>query len=120
MSFTSGKDGAVLVGATPYAFGKWSAAINTKAVPVNNFTSQGFNESVPGFTGATITLDGPWNINAMPLVSGTVYTFNLNNGLNTMSIPARVTDIKPSNDAEGTPTVSVTAVSQGLFTPNLV
>jgi hypothetical protein len=119
MSFASGKDGAVLVGSTPYAFGKWDLDINTKAVPTNNFTSQGFNDNVAGFTGGTITLQGPWDIGSMPLTSGTVYTFNLNNGITTIPVPARVTNIKPSNDAEGTPTVSVTAVSKGVFTPSI-
>ncbi len=116
MAFLSGKDGFTTVQGVVYAFGKWKASIKTVAVKTSNFTSLGFDDNVEGFTGAQLTLNGPYDEGNMPLTSGQVYTFNLGWAVGiSLQIDARVTGIDPSNDAEGTPTLDITAQSKGEF-----
>jgi hypothetical protein len=115
--FLSGKVGGVLVGGTAWALGKWKIPIDTKMIPVNPFTAAGFQQLVAGFTKATITLDGYYDSGNMPMTSGNSYQFTLQ-WTNALSIvvTARVSNITPSNDAEGSPQITITADSDGVFT----
>lgn len=118
--FFSGKSGRVMVDGLGYAFGKWKQAIKTPAPKVTNYESPGNNgpqqANVAGVDAATITLDGPWDVGNMPLVSGEVYQFDLMVSPSVgQTVAARVTSIEPSNDVEGTPMVTVEAESTGAF-----
>ena len=115
--FLSGKRASVTVGSAVFAFDHWDSDIKTEVLSVNNFTSGGFNDNIDGFTGATITLSGPYELGAMPFTSGAVYEFQLGYkpGV-TLAITARVGSIKPGVDAEGVAKVTVTAESKGGFT----
>lgn len=115
-NYLSGLTGAISLGTTAYAFGKWKAAFNTKTIPVNNFTSGGYQALVKGFTKATITASGPYNQGNMPLTCGNTYTFNLTLTAGTVLTATGVLgDMTMSNDAEGNPQVDITAESTGSF-----
>lgn len=121
MAFLSGKVGGVLVGGVGYAFGKWKFAFNAKEVSVNNFLSQGFQQLVIGFTKGSITMSGPYDQGNMPLTAGNSYalTLQFTNAI-VLTVTAFLTDLTPSNDAEGTPTVDCSFSSSGVFTASIV
>lgn len=121
MANKSGTTGYVMVGSTPYAFGKWKSGMKGGAPKTTNFTTGGFQTVVPGVVESTITLSGPWNVGSMPLAINGVYVFHL--GLDTgveLVVTAQVSGIEPENDVEGTPSVSVTATSTGSFTAAII
>lgn len=111
-----GPSGSVLVGGTPYAFGKWRAALKNGLPRVNNFTSA-FQQLVAGLTSATLSMDGPYDAGNMPLVSGNLYEFTLNFAPSiSLVVNGRVGEISPSQDIEDAARVSVTVESTGIFT----
>lgn len=117
MGYLSGKTGYVALGSTPYSFGKWKCSIKSGLPKVTNFKSQGFQALVAGILSSTITLSGPYEVGAMPLVAGQAYEFHL--GLDVgieLVVTARIETLEPDNDVEGAPAVSVTAQSTGPFT----
>ncbi len=116
-NYISGKDGYVLVNDAEFAFDKWGLKVKTKTPSVKNFTSQGFEETVKGFTDGTISLSGPYDQGNMPLESGEVYEFHLGwkAGIEIV-VNARVQEIGPDVNADDADRVSVTALSQGVFT----
>jgi hypothetical protein len=115
--FLSGTTGYVKVGVITYRFGKWKITIKAGTPKVTNFAGSGYQQIVPGVVMATITLSGAYDSGNMPLAANSVYAFHL--GMDTgveLAIPAQVSGIEADNDVEGTPTVSVTAESTGVFT----
>ena len=117
MAFVSGLFGNVAVNGVNYTFRKWKLTENTKYVERNNFLSQGFDQGVPGFTGATLEAEGPWNVGGMALTCGTTYTFNLfYSAVGSIQVSAMVITLEPDNDAEGSPNVRLTARTNGVFT----
>lgn len=116
MGFKSGKTGYVIIQSGEYAFDKWDLKVTTKAVSTNNFTSEGFDDNVAGFSGFEVTVSGPWEVGAEPVTSGEVYEFHLgvDEGIE-WSGNARVTEVGPSDEAEGTPRLSIKAKSKGVF-----
>lgn len=120
MAFYSGTTGYVTIGTTPYAFGKWKLAIKGGSPKVTNFLSLGFQGVVPGVIQGDITLSGPYNVGGMPLAINGVYVFHL--GIYTgveIVVTAQVTNIEPDDDVDGTPQLSVTATSTGIFTASI-
>lgn len=117
MGYLSGSKGFVTVGGVPYSFNKWKFPMKGGTPKVSNWTTGPYQAVVPGMIDGTITLSGPWNVGSTPLAVNGVYVFAL--GLDTgvsLGVTAQVNSIEPDNDQEGTPTVSVTAVSTGAFT----
>ena len=73
----SGVTGSVKVGATAFAFSKWSCAMKMKLGDVSNFTGGGYEQYVPGLTGAKVTLEGPYDQGNMAFAVGTAFTLLL-------------------------------------------
>ncbi len=116
MANKSGKSGYVVVGNTPFGFGKWKHAMKGGTPKTTNFRTGGYQTVVPGVIESTITLSGPWDVGGMPIAINGVYVFHL--GLDTgieLVVTAQVSGIEPDDDVEGTPNVSVTATSTGAF-----
>lgn len=114
-----GPSGSVTVGGVTYAFGKWRVSFKGGLPKVNNFTSA-FQQLVAGLTSGTITLEGPYDGGNMPLSVLTSYVFvcKFSNSI-TLTIPALVESIDPSQDIEDAARVSVTAQTSGSFTASI-
>lgn len=116
-NYLSGITGGVLIGGPAYSFKKWKLAMNTKMVIRNNFTVQGFQRLVAGFTKGTVTAEGPYNAGNFPIVCGVFYVFTLQWSANlAIVVTCGVQDLEPDDDAEDGPNVSITALSSGVFT----
>ena len=87
------------------------------ALKINDFASLGYQTLLAGFFSATITLEGAYFAGATALAVGDTHPFILaySPTLN-ISVPALITDITPTVDAEKEETLSVTAESTGSFT----
>lgn len=115
MSFLSGTEGSVLIGATPYKFAKWRATMQNGLPRVNNFSSA-YQQLVLGLTKAQISLEGPYDSAAMPFTVGSSYSFVLKwTASLSLTITARVAELTPDNNVEDAPRLSVTADSDGSF-----
>jgi len=116
-TYLAGKGGSVTVDTTPVAFRSWKASMKAVFLKINDFTCQGFQLGLAGFISATITLDGAYFSGATALTVGAVHSFVLgySSTLN-LTIPAMITDITPTVDAEKEETLSVTCDSTGVFT----
>lgn len=124
-NYLSGLTGAVKIGPSgaevPYSFGKWKVQMKTNLVKFSNFTTGGYKKVVSAITEGTITLECPvYNAGNMPLTAGNSYSMILN-WTNAISFAgtARVETIEAGNDSEGAPTINVTAVIDGTFTPSI-
>jgi hypothetical protein len=107
-----------------YAFSKWRYKPRAKIVSRNNYTSLGKDESVAGFIGADITLEGPFDA-ALPavLTVGELYTFSLgieDDGPTEFVVQIRISDVEVSNDAEDAPNMTVSGVTHGGFEPSVL
>jgi hypothetical protein len=131
---------------TTWAFGKWKIDIETTVPKVTNFTAaatfynpvgmvtgvtnitnqtassnvslNAFQQLVQGVTKGTITVEGPYDLGNMPLVSGYEYTFALAvNSALYIYANAFITKLSPSDDIEDAARITVTAESNGYFWP---
>ncbi len=102
----------------PYAFSKWGLDIETGTPKITNFTSGGFQLLLAGVTKGTISLEGPYDFNAMAFTSGDEYTFELawgsGSGLN-ITVPAIISRISLEDDVEDAARVRIQAQSSGVF-----
>lgn len=113
----SGKLGFVTIGASTFAFSKWKVSIKCEPVKVTNFNSNGFQQLVPGIHSATVSVSGPYDVGAMPIVVGGLYEFYLGLKAGTfIKVPAMVTGWEPDNDVEGAPQLTINGESTGTFT----
>ena len=116
-TYLAGKGGSVTVDTTPVAFRNWKASMKTVFLKINDFTCQGYQLGIAGFFSATISLDGAYFSGATALTVGSVHSFVLGySSTLSLTIPAMITDITPTVDAEKEETLSVTADSTGTFT----
>jgi len=116
----AGKTGSVTIGATTFSFGKWEVEVHSKMVPVPNFNGAGAEQYVAGLYGGKLTVSGPYDMGNMPFTVGTQYTWSLAlNASVVLSLPAIVDSIKPSVDVEGAAMITITAQSNGTFTPSI-
>lgn len=116
-NYISGKTGSVLIGATPYSFGKWKLAMKTGLPKVTNFTTAGYQLLVSGITAGTITIEGPYNQSNMAFACGTSYTFILGwTNAVSITVTAFIESIEASTDVEQAGHVVITAQSSGTFT----
>lgn len=117
-AFLAGTSGYVKLGATAYAFGKWTGTFETNLPNVNNYTGGGYQQLVKGITKGTIKLSGPYNLGNMPLVSGNEYEFHL--GLTAtpveLVVTALVSKLELESDIDGRVSINVEAQSNGAFT----
>ena len=113
----SGIAGSVKIGATPYAFTKWSASMKTVFVKANNFTGEGYQQGVPGMCSATLNLEAnTYDQGNMAFVAGNTYTFVL--GYTTgvsLTLTVLIESIDVTVDYEGGQPVKITGQSTGSF-----
>jgi hypothetical protein len=116
-NYLSGVQAAVLIGATPYSFSKWSIPIEIDLPKITNFTSQAFQAIVAAVTRGTITLQGPYNQGNMPFTAGSSYTFILQytNSVS-ITVTALIEQIRPDIDVEDAQRITIVAKSNGTFT----
>jgi hypothetical protein len=121
MAVLAGKSGAISLGGTAYAFGKWTADMSADILDVTVFTSSGYKANIAGLVGAKITADGPFNSTAMALTAGNSYAFvlTMDSGV-TLTVTARVGNINVVTDVKDAVRVSISAESTGSFTAALV
>lgn len=114
----SGIQGFVQVGAFLFSFGKWSLAMETKSLPVNNFNGLGFQQVVAGVTKAELTLDAlTYDQGNMPFATGSFYTFNLGySSTASIAVQILVEKIEPTIDYDGLEAIKITGQSNGIFT----
>ena len=125
MAFVSGKSGFVTLfdengtGGGVWPFKRWRKKNRTKILSRNNFRSGGKDESVAGFQGCDIVLEGPYDTaNPMFLQDGELYLAVLgieDSGPTLFSVVIRVESIEMDNDAEDGPMWVVTGQSHGDF-----
>ena len=90
--------------------------MKTVFLKINDFTCQGFQLGLAGFTSASITLDGAYFSGATALTCGEFYDFELGYSPTlSLDVTAMISDITPTVDAEKEETLSVTADSSGVF-----
>lgn len=124
MAIWGGKYGyvAVEIGGVPtrVKFAEWTLSIDGDDPETTNFESAGFYEDVEGIHNGTLTLNGPWDVGTMPITRGLQYIFHLGVGTGVeIPVPARVKTIAPSQKVRGKSEVSVTAKTNGTFTPSI-
>lgn len=114
----SGINGTVKIGATSYAFGKWTLAMKTNVLPVNNFTGGGYQQVVAGVTSAELTLEAlTYDQGNMPFTTGTKYSFILGyNNTTSTTVSIMVETIEPTVDYDGLEAIKITGKSDGSFT----
>lgn len=116
-SYLAGKGGSVSVGAGNLAFRTWKCSMKAAALKINDFLSQGCQNLIAGFLSATISISGAYFAGGTPFTVGVTYTFTLGfSAALSLSVPAMVTELTPSVDAEKEITLDVTAESTGVFT----
>lgn len=116
----SGIEGYVEADGTRLSADKWSASLEQTAVNRANFTTAGEPSNAGGQRTGTVDLEGPMEDGTVSLTRGAVVTFKL--GLTDsiwLSVPARVTNFSPSNDANDGPRFKVTAAQHGAVTFHL-
>ena len=120
-TWIAGKFGYVGIGAAmTWAFSRWSHHPRCKILPKNTFINQGFDDSIGGFIGSNVRLEGPLDAAATALVVGDVYVLHLGitaTGPIEFTLSVRIADIEVTNDAEDEPHLTVNAVSKGSFDP---
>ncbi len=123
-SFISGKFGYVVTFdpdtsvAVTYSFAEWSAPLRAEFIKRNSFLSQGFQTGVSGFKSTQIRIKGPYPSGAPPLRAGEYYDFYLGidtNGPVEFFVPAHISELTPTNSAEGAPDLEIVADSVGEF-----
>src|SRR5262245_2130163 len=119
MALISGVLGSVSVGGVSYSFGKWKLSIRANRPKMNNFKS-GFQRVVGGLLSAALDVEGPWDVGAMPLTAGNMYTFQLGVSPSVFIVVNVVIDLEPSNDVEDAPRLRVSGDSDGSFTYSVV
>lgn len=119
MSFISGNDGYVKLGATSYSFNNWKLTVDPGNKKFFAFGSR-FQRTLPGGVAGTISASGPYNSGSTALAPGTVYEFHLGweAGVEIV-VSARLGPVDFTNAVQpgGEPgTVGITADSEGTFT----
>ena len=118
-TYLAGKGGNVAVGTAPgttIPFRTWKCSMKTVPLKINDFTCEGFQLVIAGFTSASISLDGAYFAGDTPLTCGNIYSFILSfSATLDLNVEALITDITPTVDAEKEETLSVTADSSGTF-----
>lgn len=117
----SGKSGSVMIGATAYAFSKWSASIKCNIVKANNFTGGGYQQVVAGLLSCSITLEAlTYDQGNMAFTAGNSYTFILGytTGIN-LTVTCLVEEIAPSVDVDGGEPIKISGQSNGSFTASI-
>jgi hypothetical protein len=115
MALLSGTLGYVKVNGVPKAFGKWRAPLKANRPKVNNFLS-GSQRVVSGLLGASIQIEGPWDVGALGMAVGGSYTFLLGVSPSVFVSVTAIVDLEPSNDVEDAPRITITGDSDGPFT----
>ena len=83
---------------------------------INDFTCAGFQLLICGFISATLTLEAAYFAGGTALAVGDIADFELGFSEDlTLTVPALITDLTPTVDAEKEETLSVTADSTGQF-----
>ena len=91
--------------------------MKTVGLKINDFTCNGYQTLIAGFTSASITLEGAYFAGNTPLTCGDIYDFELfYSATLSLTVSALISDITPTVDAEKEETLSVTADSTGSFT----
>jgi hypothetical protein len=114
----SGVTGSVKIGALSYAFGKWTLAMKSNALIVNNFTGGGYQQVTGGVLSADLTLDAlTYDQGNMPFSCGTTYTFILGyNATTTVTVAIFIESIEPTVDYDGAQPIKISGKSNGPFT----
>jgi len=118
----SGISGAVAVGATEYAFSKWTVEMKCVVVKANNFTGGGYQQVVPGLCSATLTLEAlTYDEGNMPFTVGDFATFVLSYSSTTdLTLGVMIESINVSVDIEGGQPVKLVGQSNGAFTASII
>jgi hypothetical protein len=117
----AGKGGSVLIGATPFSFGKWEQEMHAKMVPVPNFVSAPYEVFVVGLFGSKLNISGPYDGGNMPFSVGTSYVWILGVSASiTLTVTAIVDSIKLTTDVEGAALVVLTVTVNGPFVGSIV
>lgn len=117
----AGISGSVKIGATSYAFGKWSLAMKANVMPVNNFTGGGYQQVVGGVVSADLTLSSlTYDQGNMPFAVGTLYTFILGYNLTTsVTVQIMIESIEPEVDYDGLEAIKISGKSNGAFSASI-
>ena len=117
----SGIEGSVKVGATSYAFGKWTLNMQAKALLTNNFTGGGNQTVVGGVKKADLTIEAlTYDQGNMPFSAGTKYAFILGyDSVTSNTVTIFVETIEPTVDYDGLEAIKITGTSDGSFTPSI-
>jgi hypothetical protein len=110
----SGLLGYVNVDGVAKSFGKWRCPIKVVKPKVNNFKSA-FQRIVSGLVGATIQIEGPWDVGAMGLTAGNSYVFQLGVTPSLFLTVTAIIDVEASNDVEDAPRITITGETDGPF-----
>lgn len=120
IAFKAGKDGSISINAAAQKMRNWSFKMHADAVDTTNFEStNGKRENIEGLGSGTISCEGLFDQGVVALTVGTSYTFLLNAGTTSFSVPARITDATPSTAVDGVAVVTIEAVTNGDFTAAL-
>lgn len=112
----SGVVGSVKVGATSYAFGKWSIKLKTKSIPVNNFNSNGRQQVVGGVTHAELTLEAlTYDQGNMPFSTNATYSFILGySATQSITVAFFIEEIDVDVDYDGAQPVKIQCTSNDI------
>ncbi len=118
----SGVQGSVQIGGFVYTFGKWDLTTETKGQLVNNFSSNGRQQVVPGVTSAELSLEAlTYDLGNMPLVTGSSYVMILGyDATHSFQAIFYVESINMTVDYDGLQSVKVKAKSNDITFLSLI
>lgn len=122
VNYLAGKIGYVIVthvdGDEEYPLGEWSVAAHADFIKRNTFMERGYQTGVSGFKSVKLSVKGPFPFENTPIDIGEQYWIVLGlteDGPLEFQCLFHITDITPSNNAEGAPEVDISADSMGEF-----
>lgn len=123
LTYLSGVTGSAEINGTSLPFGKWKAPFKAKMIPNKNFLTAPYDAWVVGFIGSQIELEMPVypaGTLGVTVTAGASATLTLGfTATLALTVPVLFETVEPANDADGAPTLRITAVSQGAFTASV-
>ncbi|QJW98690.1 hypothetical protein [Frigoriglobus tundricola] len=113
----SGVTGSVSIGATAFAFTKWTLEMKCVVVKANNFTGGGYQQVVAGMVSASLTLEADtYDQGNMAFSVGETYDFVLGytSEVN-VTVHVLIESISPTVDYENGQPIKISGQSNGSF-----